>query len=106
MLVAGLVDTGADRTLLPLEVAEVLNVQLTPCTGPSPVGFGSADVTTFSGTVAMQITGGENEYDWQTPVLFHAGDANTVILGHQGFLEFFSARFDGGTSMLTLEANE
>ncbi len=46
---------------------------------------------------------------WSTPLFFFdfaSRDEETLILGHAGFLDFFTAIFDGRDGVVTLLAND
>ncbi|MDA0588939.1 MAG: hypothetical protein O2820_14190 [Planctomycetota bacterium] len=103
LLVAGLVDTGADNTLFPIALAEALDIELTRCAGPSPVAFGGGTLETYFGTVMLQISDGNDDCEWEGRVLFHAGRDESIILGGQGFLEYFAVEFDGPARAMRLE---
>lgn len=106
--VIGLVDTGSDYTIFPKSVAEYLDIQVQPATDSSANVFGGHSVELFSGEVELKLTGESEEITWKTMVNFFdfgsTGD-QTAILGRAGFLDFFTATFDGYEAALTLLPN-
>jgi predicted aspartyl protease len=104
-----LVDTGADNSFLPRSVADALKIPLASGEGPSPIAFGGGKVETFFSDVVLHITDGEDDCAWTARVLvFDSEDAGDelVVLGHQGFLEYFRVSFDGEAGTLELEPLE
>ena len=108
-LYSALVDTGADNTFLPRRIADDLHIELQSCQGPSPVAFGGGRVETFFADVPLQISDGEEDITWNARVLFFDTESSqdeVVVLGHQGFLSFFTSVFDGDAGTLELFAND
>jgi hypothetical protein len=63
----------------------------------------------LAGTVVLQLESDGVIVRWQSLVNFYDFDSpelETVILGHAGFLEFFTATFDGRDGILTLTPND
>lgn len=100
----GLVDTGSDFTLLPSGLAEALGTALSSGTPTSISGVDGEEFAALSGTVELELRRRGSSLRWQTPVYF--ADQEYVLLGNQGFLEFFVATFDWAKRVLTLVANE
>jgi hypothetical protein len=88
-----LIDTGAEYTLLPTRLAEVMGVHLDECQpkeSRATVGGHVIREAVFAGGVLVDVAGcqvrlhagfGENPWDW-------------IILGREDFLRAFDARFD------------
>lgn len=106
----GLVDTGSDHTILPYSVASLLGVTIDQLDGPSASVFGGHKVQLLQGNVVFQLTADEGEtISWTTPVCFFEFPQNVdeaLILGHAGFLDYFTATFDGKEAVLTLIPND
>jgi predicted aspartyl protease len=104
----GLVDTGSDFTIIPKSAADGLGIPL-ESTGESPVKvFGGNPVELLIGVATFKLALSASVIQWTTEVSFYEFDSpsnETVILGHAGFLEFFTAVFDGWENELTLEPN-
>jgi hypothetical protein len=106
--VPALVDTGADYTILPRSLGDLLRVPMTPGNGPPPVGFGGHELPTMFGDVQLELTLDGQVHCWLTRTQFYeyaSPDHETVVLGHVGFLEFFTATFDCEKFELTLTPN-
>lgn len=105
----GLVDTGSDQTILPTSIARDLGIDLLPSTGPSASAFGGQQVQLYSGTALLRIEAEGEAVAWSESVSFFdfsSGEDETVILGHAGFLDYFTATFDGKLGELTLVPND
>ncbi|MFO0953719.1 MAG: hypothetical protein U0835_21700 [Isosphaeraceae bacterium] len=95
----GLADTGADDTLLPDFLIGPLGVVIAPGDRAVIVGIdGGTSVVKF-GTVDLELPG----FRWSARVGFHAS-FNTV-LGRLGFLEHFTATFNGQRRYVNLTPN-
>jgi hypothetical protein len=90
-----LVDTGADDILLP---DYLIGVVVVPGDQTVILGIGGSVVVRY-GTVDLELPG----YGWSARVGFHPGVR--AVLGHAGFLEYFTATFNGRRRDLTLTPN-
>lgn len=105
-LVVGLVDTGADYSLLPTSLAASIGVELRPAQGSSVVGVAGHSLGAQVGEVTFILEDGETTLVWTALALFaDAVNVRSSIVGRAGFLEFFTATFDGERSLATLEPN-
>lgn len=104
----GLVDTGSDFTIFPKSVAEYLQLPLVDSPGTSSA-FGGHEVKLLEGSAMLQLATDDQTLAWPAEIRFcdfaRAAD-ETVILGHYGFLDFFTAIFDGKEGILTLVPND
>ena len=104
----GLVDTGSDNTILPKSVADRLGVPLVG-TGPPATVFGGHHVQLLVGDVTLQLEAEGEVLRWTAQVHFFDfvdEEDETVILGHSGFLDYFTATFDGKQGTLNLIPND
>ena len=105
-----LVDTGADNTILPTSIAQVLGINLGEASPRKLAAYGGQELTVKPATVLLEIEDQDGEWcRWQTEVYFLEtanGGEETVVLGHEGFLNFFTATFDGKVGSLELVAND
>ncbi len=104
-----LVDTGADNSILPLSIARDLRLETTPGKGPDAAAFGGQRIPLSFAEVVLEISENEVPIRWRGRLYFadFPDDAEkAVILGHEGFLDFFTATFDGENCVLTLEPND
>jgi predicted aspartyl protease len=105
----GLVDTGSDHTILPKSIADELGIALRPASGSPAKAFGGHEVQLLLGEAILKLAADDNTVTWTATVFFYdfpkAAD-ETVVLGHAGFLDYFTAIFDGKLGTLTLLPND
>jgi hypothetical protein len=99
----GLVDTGSDDTVFPDYLIRVLGVVIAPLDYAAVGGVGNGMELVRYGTIDLAIPGAGGGDRWSARVGFHAG--HKVVLGHGGFLESFTASFNGRSRHLTLTPN-
>jgi hypothetical protein len=93
-----LVDTGADNSVFPLSIAHDLGIQTTPGRGPSATAFGGQQIALSFADVVLELSQDDAEFRWLGRLYFADfpdGTEKAVILGHEGFLDYFTATFDG-----------
>lgn len=103
-----LVDTGADETLLPLALAELLGVDLDRSAIRQAVGISGNLLTINYGDVELEIANDDHLIRWHTTVGFvdfDATDEGVIVLGHGGCLDYFTATFNGEGAELELKPN-
>ena len=88
----GLLDTGADETLLPMAIAEVLGVNLDP-RNRGTVLSASGEMSVVYGDISLEIGRGRARYRWHTTVGFLSQPLEEALLGHRGFLQYFDVSF-------------
>jgi len=99
----GLLDSGADTTVLPGFLVDRIGVDLEPQTGRFR-GVGGQVVTVSFGTVDLELHQGNESYRWPARVGFL--DVRTVaVLGRAALLEYFDVTFLGADNAVTLERN-
>jgi predicted aspartyl protease len=96
----GLVDTGADFTMLPWKLVDLLGVTPDHSRSADVTGFGDPTVTAVPAEVELELGRGRTIYRWSSETYF--GDQEYLLLGNEGFLKFFIATFDGGDQTLEL----
>jgi hypothetical protein len=102
----GLVDTGADTTIFPKHLAQNLGIALQPDAEMQATVFGGTPVSLDVGEVTILLQKDGESLQWRETVCFFdmSGELSDqfAILGHAGFLDYFTATFDGedGTVML------
>jgi hypothetical protein len=100
-----LVDTGADNTILPESIADVLGIPLQKCKGPSATAFGGQEIALSFADIELELVHPDRSFRWETRVFFVSGgsDKEAIILGHQGFLDYFIATFDADQCAVDLQ---
>lgn len=99
-----LVDTGADHTIFPRLNAEHIGASLHERNLSHTSGIGPEAVKSFYAEgieLELQVDG--EKYKWSAPVWFSETDDFPALLGRKGFLEYFTATFDGDGHILTLK---
>jgi hypothetical protein len=104
-----LVHTGADNSILPLSVARDLGIETTPGKGPEATAFGGQRIALSFAEVALEISQRDTVVRWRARVYFADFPDDTekaVIPGHEGFLDYFTATFDGEDCVVALKPND
>jgi hypothetical protein len=102
------VDSGADNSIFPESVANDLGIALNECKGPAAVAFGGQAIALSYGDVELELKHLDGHVRWATRIYFLSGSdvqEQTLILGHQGVLEYFTATFNGEDASLELVPN-
>ena len=102
----GLLDTGADETILDPSVAPLLGVDLTQAAEREVHLVGRGAIRCRYALVKLRITDGVSEtYEWDAVVGFAPFPLLRNLLGFAGFLQFFDANFRGAAEELILIPN-
>lgn len=101
---AALVDTGADETLFLADVVAKLGLGLRDEDRTVIVGIEGSSTTIWYARVTLEVMTPGGGPRWAARVGFYLG--TKPILGHAGFLDHFTAKFNGGAKTLTLTPNE
>lgn len=104
-----LVDTGADNTILPLSVARRLKIPTRPARGPRARAFGGQQISLSYADVPLEFSDENTSFRWLARVYFFDfpdPDSETFVVGHEEFLDFFTATFDGENLLLNIEPNQ
>ena len=103
-----LVDTGADNTVFPLSMARELGIVAHEGKGPGATAFGGQRIPLSYADVDLELFQEEITLRWQGRVQFFdfpEAEPEALIVGHEGFLDFFTAIFDGEQTTLELQPN-
>lgn len=91
----GLLDSGADETLIPQEVANLVGAErVSDQTGMILSASGEMPVT--YGAVTIEFGLGPERYRWRATVGIVDQPWKEALLGHIGFLRYFDVTFLGG----------
>lgn len=104
-LLDGLVDSGSDGILVPDFVAGILGIDLTQAAQETTRGIGGVQVTARYVSVTMRIAGQNERCEWSALVGFAPLNSRNAILGHLGFLQYFTTILYGDFEMLELTVN-
>jgi hypothetical protein len=101
----GLVDTGADSTIFPRSLAEVLGVDLDYSQTFIAAGFTGDEVAVAYAEIELEVKQGKEGRRWRTIVGFvdyPEPESEQTLLGRVGFLDQFRSTFDPVHNELTL----
>ncbi|MCY2991982.1 MAG: hypothetical protein NTY19_29500 [Planctomycetota bacterium] len=100
-----LVDPGADDTILPLDIAELLDVPFYPTTTHSLRWRGQRHLLRY-GDVTLELADDEGHVlAWPAIVAFTVAPVRYPLLGICGCLEFLNATFRGAERSTELQPN-
>ncbi|PIN89346.1 hypothetical protein COU60_04305 [Candidatus Pacearchaeota archaeon CG10_big_fil_rev_8_21_14_0_10_34_76] len=100
--VIALLDTGADLSVIPQDIAELLNIDLTGEKDKSR-GIGG-EVNIINTKISINLKKGHESYDFEIPVQVILGDGKIpVILGRKGFFDKFKITFDQANEKVSLK---
>jgi hypothetical protein len=101
-----LVDSGADDTLFPLDVATTLGVALLPTTGHGMRWRGQTYALRY-GSVELELVDDLGKaLRWPATVGFTVANVRYPLLGIAGCLEYLDVKFLGKDRALEVEAND
>ncbi|MCX6716333.1 MAG: retropepsin-like aspartic protease [Candidatus Taylorbacteria bacterium] len=88
----GLIDSGADTTMMNVEYAKVLGIDLSSANKKEFIGIGHSKVTTFISSVTMKVKYFDKTIT--TPVAFTDSPSVDILLGQEDFFEYFRIKFE------------
>lgn len=104
-----LVDTGSDQTIFPLlDIEEITGVIIDRNSKSEVQGrLEQHKEDLFLGKQCrLRLSVGEELYEFSSSIWYSDDSDSPAILGHSGFLEYFTATFDGENHVLTLDPNK
>lgn len=101
-----LLDSGADDTLFPLDVAVQLGVPLLPATGHAMRWRGQQQPLRYGSVVLELADAAGSLVRWPTVIAFTAVGVRYPLLGIAGCLEYMDARFLGKLREVELEPTD
>jgi predicted aspartyl protease len=101
--IVAILDSGADISVLPLEVGEQLGLDLTK--NRSPCGGIGGEVDTAEDHVRIRLAQGHENYTFDIPVkvVLDSSSSIPVLLGREGFFEKFEITFDENREKISLK---
>ena len=100
-----LLDTGADETILPVDAARYIGLDLTHAPTGSTLGLGSVPVPLQYAEVKLRLSDGKEFREWLAWVGFTTMRIKRPLLGFAGCLQFFTAAFHGDREEVFLDVN-
>jgi hypothetical protein len=88
----GLIDSGADTTMMNLEYARVLGIDLAGATKKEFLGIGGTRVNCFLKSVSMKLK--YTDHTFTTMVAFTESPSVDILLGQEDFFECFRIKFE------------
>lgn len=88
----GLIDSGADTTMMNIQYAKVLGIDLEQARKKEFMGIGDTRVTTFLSNVTMKVR--HLDTTFTTAVAFTDSSSVDVLLGQEDFFECFRIKFE------------
>jgi len=91
--VIALVDSGADCSIIPRGLAEVLKLDLS---GPKQESYGIAGkIECVESSITLVLKQNHEKYEFTLPLLVSSDDSCPIILGRKNFFDNFKITFDG-----------
>ena len=90
--VLGLIDSGADTTMMNLEYAKALGIDFEKAVKKEFIGIGGTRVVTYISSVMLKVKHFDTPIT--TPVAFTDSLSVDVLLGQEDFFEFFRIKFE------------
>jgi hypothetical protein len=101
-----LLDSGADDTIFPLDVAAPLGVSLLPVTGHAMRWRGQQQPLRYGNVVLELADAAGNLLRWPAVIAFTPVNIRYPLLGIAGSLEYLDVRFLGKLCEVELEPND
>jgi hypothetical protein len=98
------VDTAADDTIFPIDIAARIGARLRPSTGHGVRWRGQLHPLRF-GDVEIVLRDAGSTWRWRAVVGFSPAPLHYPILGQAGCLQYLDARFLGVDLIVELETN-
>ncbi len=100
-----LLDTAADDTVFPEDVAEQIGLDLTQAPEGEAIGVGGVAMRVRYAEVTLRLATNTERREWRGWVGFTAAKLARPLLGFAGCLQFFSALFLGDQEHVELTIN-
>lgn len=93
--ISATLDSGADDTILPDELAPRLGIDLTRAPHGAARGIGGSPISYRYATVTLRLTDSYEECEWDATVGFAPVPMRWAILGYAGALQYFDLQLLG-----------
>jgi predicted aspartyl protease len=103
-VIDGLLDTGADETVLPDTAAATLGVDLTNAPTGTAMAFGQQVPVRYA-LVTIRLANPHERHEWQGWLAFTSAYLRWPLLGFGGFQQFFSVAYHGDREIVELTVN-
>jgi hypothetical protein len=90
--VTALVDSGADESVFPISIADVVGAELYTDASSDAAGIAGQSLVLFPAEVELELMHSNESFRWKTLASFatlESADNDTAVLGHANCLEFF-----------------
>ena len=104
-LLDGLIDSGADAVLVPEDVEAKIGIDLTGAAEETTRGIGGVRVVARYADVTLRIADQNERREWSALVGFAPIGRRNAILGHAGFLQYFTTTLHGDSERVELTIN-
>lgn len=104
-LLDALVDSGADDTVFPEQVAAALGIDLTNAPSGTAAGVGGSPAALKYAEVLLRLDDGRERREWQAWVGFTSAKSQYPMLGFAGCLQFFDFQLFGAREEFELTVN-
>lgn len=101
----GLIDSGSDGILVPDFAATNIGIDLTTAARVTTRGIGGSQITAYYADVTLRIADRHEQREWSALVGFAPLTSRNVLLGHAGFLRYFTTILHGDLERLELTVN-
>jgi len=100
-----LLDTGADDTIFPDALAVKLGIDLTDAPVINGAGLGMMTYSIRLAEVTLRVADINERREWRACAGFASAPLRQPLLGHAGFLQFFTTAFHGDLEEVELTVN-
>lgn len=101
----GLLDSGSDDVLFPEDVAALICIDLTNAPQGTASAFGQRNIPVRYAEATLRIADNQERREWRAWVSFAPVTRRYALLGHAGFLQYFTTTFHGDHEEVELTVN-
>jgi hypothetical protein len=101
----GLLDTGSDDVLFPEDVAALIGIDLINAPQGTASAFGHGTISVRYAEATLRVADNQEQREWHAWVSFAPVVRRYALLGHAGFLQYFTATFHGDREEVELTVN-